>query len=400
MGYNDGSKCGTCGSAKRAPGFMDCKACMKKKEAKDAKPVGDAEYAVGDKVLYGNRPCTVVHAYGDTLDLKTTDGFKQLGVAISKVKAMDAAPVGDAVGPTKESEQPHAYKGPASSTYCYLCGYGRLAPIHNGGRAKDAQSDPAPIASASVSKVLRRVHELQEIQMANKPGTPKWEAASKELRPLFKRMAELQKKGLAEAVKPVGDAETHTAPDGETHRGLKSNCGVCANWKTATEAAKERAIVKDAAPVGDEVTSQTLSQAEEDYRKACKSPSTPKGYREQLRQRVEQVREQLKSQAKDAAPVGEEAELAKLGKRRAALVSKAMRSPDMKGAPKDSAEAAELLAKMQAIQAKLPKRGRDAAPVGDGPPMNPGSPTCKHTWQEVDAEPPYDVCNSCGAVRY
>lgn len=44
MGYNDGSKCGTCGSAKRAPGFMDCKACMKKKDdkaaaAKDVQPV-------------------------------------------------------------------------------------------------------------------------------------------------------------------------------------------------------------------------------------------------------------------------------------------------------------------------------------------------------------------------
>lgn len=34
------------------------------------------------------------------------------------------------------------------------------------------------------------------------------------------------------------------------------------------------------------------------------------------------------------------------------------------------------------------------------PVANAGSKTCKHTWQEVDAEPPYDVCNSCGAVRY
>ena len=24
---------------------------------------------------------------------------------------------------------------------------------------------------------------------------------------------------------------------------------------------------------------------------------------------------------------------------------------------------------------------------------------CKHNWVEVDAEPPYDVCNSCGAVQ-
>jgi hypothetical protein len=46
----------------------------------------DAEYAAGDKVLYGNRPCTVLHVYSDTLDLKTQDGYKQLGVSVSKVR--------------------------------------------------------------------------------------------------------------------------------------------------------------------------------------------------------------------------------------------------------------------------------------------------------------------------
>jgi hypothetical protein len=25
--------------------------------------------------------------------------------------------------------------------------------------------------------------------------------------------------------------------------------------------------------------------------------------------------------------------------------------------------------------------------------------TCKHQWEEVNAEPPYDVCVSCGEVR-
>ena len=55
MGYSDNTKCGTCGLAKRAPGFVDCKACMRKKEAKatDIRPVGDVE---GDyEVVWNDR---------------------------------------------------------------------------------------------------------------------------------------------------------------------------------------------------------------------------------------------------------------------------------------------------------------------------------------------------------
>ena len=46
---------------------------------------------VGEKVLYGNRPCTVRHVYDYTADLKTEDGFKLQGILISKMKPYSSA---------------------------------------------------------------------------------------------------------------------------------------------------------------------------------------------------------------------------------------------------------------------------------------------------------------------
>ena len=41
----------------------------------------------GQTVLYGGRPCIVIHMYSDTVDLKTQDGYKLLGVKMSKLKS-------------------------------------------------------------------------------------------------------------------------------------------------------------------------------------------------------------------------------------------------------------------------------------------------------------------------
>ena len=41
---------------------------------------------IGEKVLYGNRPCIVVHVYDTTADLRTEDGYKLLGINITSMK--------------------------------------------------------------------------------------------------------------------------------------------------------------------------------------------------------------------------------------------------------------------------------------------------------------------------
>lgn len=63
----------------------------------------DAEYREGDTVLYGNRLCTVLHVYADTLDLKTQDGYKQLGVKMSNVRQYNRATDARAVLPLQIS---------------------------------------------------------------------------------------------------------------------------------------------------------------------------------------------------------------------------------------------------------------------------------------------------------
>lgn len=52
---------------------------------------------------------------------------------------------------------------------------------------------PEDIVTASVSKLLYRIHELQDIQSRNPYSSSQWQDASKELEPLFKRMAALSK---------------------------------------------------------------------------------------------------------------------------------------------------------------------------------------------------------------
>ena len=46
---------------------------------------------IWDKVLYGNRPCTVMHVYGESADLRTEDGFKLLGIKIERMKPYEPA---------------------------------------------------------------------------------------------------------------------------------------------------------------------------------------------------------------------------------------------------------------------------------------------------------------------
>jgi predicted DNA-binding WGR domain protein/predicted RNA-binding Zn-ribbon protein involved in translation (DUF1610 family) len=72
--------------------------------AKDTSPVrrvrdanADA-YQEGAHVLYAGKPCIVIHMYADTVDLKTQEGYKLLGVKMSKLKpdygkAKDTSPV-------------------------------------------------------------------------------------------------------------------------------------------------------------------------------------------------------------------------------------------------------------------------------------------------------------------
>jgi hypothetical protein len=55
-------------------------------------------YQEGAHVLYAGKPCIVIHMYADTVDLKTQEGYKLLGVKMSKLKpdygkAKDASPV-------------------------------------------------------------------------------------------------------------------------------------------------------------------------------------------------------------------------------------------------------------------------------------------------------------------
>jgi hypothetical protein len=80
-----------------------------------------AEFKQGDKVLYGNRPCTVLHVYADTIDLKTTDGYKQLGVKVDKVKpydreAQDIAPIPIGEDATNPNPRPRVMTSAALPT--------------------------------------------------------------------------------------------------------------------------------------------------------------------------------------------------------------------------------------------------------------------------------------------
>ncbi len=44
----------------------------------------------------------------------------------------------------------------------------------------------------NTTEIMQRIRDLQDIQKANSPGSPLWEAASKELAPLFAEMARRQ----------------------------------------------------------------------------------------------------------------------------------------------------------------------------------------------------------------
>jgi len=143
-----------------------------------------------------------------------------------KGNSRDVAPVGD-----EDKHEPHPFKGPGSTSYCYQCGYGRLSPIHNGGKAKDVASvgdasDDPDSKSATFRKAYYADQKAYWTRVSAAPAQHSVPPAiAKKMlnesdKNLKKAEAEIANRKRTKDVDPVGDVRA-----ADMQEAICKNCG-------------------------------------------------------------------------------------------------------------------------------------------------------------------------------